>query len=120
MSLRKVDTLPALLDTLQTDGVTLLVGATWCMPCKRFMPHFERAEKEMAAHGKDHDFRYIYLDEVAGADEGTLAEMLGVMSVPQVLHLLPGETKEIKARTVLPLLQELEEINGEGLAREAD
>jgi thiol-disulfide isomerase/thioredoxin len=114
VSLKKVDTLPALLKTLETNGVTLLIGATWCMPCKRFMPHFERAEKQLALHGEPHDFRYIYLDEVAGADEATLAELLGVMSVPQVLHLLPGETKEIKSRTVLPLLKELEEINGEG------
>lgn len=120
MSLRKVENLPELLSALETTGVTMLIGATWCGPCKRFMPTFEKAEEVLTEKGIPADFRYVYLDDTAGVDEATLANLLGVMSVPQVFHFLSNDTVTVQSRTIIPFVKEIEELNGEGYTREAD
>ena len=112
--MKQIENLPELLSALETEGVTLLVGANWCGPCKRFRPHFEKAEAELSDEGFDTDFRAVYIDDVAGADEGSLANILGIQHVPTVFHFTSDDTLEVKSQTVLPLIKEMKEIYSNG------
>lgn len=80
------------------DSVVVLWHApSWCVPCRRFHPHFVKA-----AESFDAVFVEVDVDKAM-----EIATEYGVMSVPVVKHILRGEGRDIKSRTVLPLIEEL-------------
>jgi thioredoxin 1 len=73
----------------------------WCVPCKRLAPHIDNVAK------KREDIRVVKVD-IDIADEG-IRNTFPVMSVPTVLYFEHGEqTREIKGRTAIQILQELD------------
>lgn len=64
--------------------------ADWCAPCRAIAPELAALESE---HGSDVDFVKIDIDA-----NPTLANELGVMSIPTVVHF--GDTGAEVARSV--------------------
>jgi thiol-disulfide isomerase/thioredoxin len=72
----------------------------WCVPCKRLHPHFKAAAKKS-------DAAFVSVD-IDIADEA-LKNTFEIMSVPTVLLIERGkETREIKGRTSVQILKEIE------------
>ena len=82
-------------------AVLLEMGAEWCMPCKRFLPHYER----FAA--KHPEIICVKVD--VDVDPAVVSEYK-IQSVPQVMLFMNGQyvrTLPDTARTVLKLEEEL-------------
>ncbi|MBO7542639.1 thioredoxin [bacterium] len=67
--------------------------ATWCGPCKAFMPIVEA----FAAKRPDIKFCTVNVDEAP-----EIAERYEVMSIPTLVFLKNGETKEISVGSLPP------------------
>ena len=67
--------------------------ATWCGPCKAFMPIVEA----FAAKRPDIKFCTVNVD-----DAPEIAERYEVMSIPTLVFLKNGETKEISVGSLPP------------------
>lgn len=74
-------------------------GISWCVPCQRFAPHYERAAEQSEA-------KFVAVD----IDEAPWAVLeYGIQSVPTVKLYRHGEfDKDLKARTVIKLLAEIQ------------
>lgn len=87
--------------------VVLFTAPTWCVPCRRFEPHWNKAQDR-------EEVDYI---EFVKVDLGENPETTGdhwaskrfqIMSVPTVLFFEPGrEPRNIESRTVVPFVREL-------------
>lgn len=73
MSFSVLTSLDEVRDFTSRQGV-LVFSTTWCQPCKKFRPHFEKASESV-----DVPFAYVYADEVDG-----ILENYDVTSVPDV------------------------------------
>jgi len=74
---------------------------SWCQPCKRLAPHIEVAAE------KNDAVRFIKVD-IDQADQ-SIRDTFPIMSVPTVLYFEDGQqTKEIKGRTAIQILRELD------------
>lgn len=74
-------------------------GATWCGPCKKFLPHFtDFAERNP-------DITCIKVD--VDSDRAVLEEFK-IQSVPQVMLFRNGKyERHLKARTLVALIKEI-------------
>lgn len=87
--------------------VVLFTAPTWCIPCRRFEPHWNKAQER-------DEIDYIEFVKVdLGEDpedtfEHWASKRFNIMSVPTVLFFEPGrEPKTISSRTVVPFIKEL-------------
>lgn len=84
--------------SLEKDLVLLDFSATWCGPCKMFMPIFE----EFSNLCKDAKCFSVDVD-----DNDELAKEFAIMSVPTVVLLKDG--KEVKRNNGYMSVEQLEE-----------
>ena len=86
----------------KNDRVVIDFAApAWCVPCQRLEPHFKKA-----AESSDATFVEVDMDK---ADDG-IKNTYPIMSVPMVFYVQKdAETREIKGRTALAILREIEE-----------
>ena len=81
-------------EALNYEGKVIIdFCATWCGPCKAFMPIVE------AFAAKHHDIKFCTVN-VDEAPE--IAERYEVMSIPTLVFLKNGETKEISVGSLPP------------------
>lgn len=81
------------------DRVVVSFGApSWCVPCQRLAPHFEKAAEQL-------DFPLVEVD-IDKADEA-LREKYTIMSVPTVLLFKKGIASEVRGRTVVQIVNEV-------------
>ena len=90
------------LDAIIADNPTVVIDFTapsWCVPCQRFAPHFDKAAK--AADG----VTFVAVD----VDKAPWAMVkFGVQGVPTVMLYKYGEyAKNLQERTVVKLLSEI-------------
>lgn len=72
---------------------------SWCGPCQRFAPHYEKAAAESSA-----TFVAVDIDKAPWA-----VVDYGVLGVPRVDFYRHGEkSKELQGRTVIKLLNEVQ------------
>lgn len=78
--------------------VVLFHAPDWCMPCRKFHPHFVKTAEQT-------DAVFIEIDVDTAPD---VAKHYDVMSVPTVKLFSGGEyVKDLKARTVVALINEI-------------
>lgn len=91
--------------------VTLFTAPTWCRPCRVLEPHFNKAIESLD------NTTVIKVD--LGADPEATAkhwatELFGIKGVPQIYHwgvdAGSGDYTELKERTVIKLLAEINSI----------
>ena len=89
-----------LLTLIETHEAVVVdfAAPAWCVPCRQFAPHFDKASEKSEAI-------FVTVD----IDESTWAMAdYGIQSVPTVKLFKSGSfNKNIQARTVLPLLAEI-------------
>ena len=84
--------------------VILFSGESWCDPCKKFRPHFNKAVNIF-----DHA-EFIHVD-VDKADDGLIREY-GIQGVPQVHVFNHGQFRgTVKGRTIIKIIPEIEAFN---------
>lgn len=69
----------------------------WCIPCQKFFPHYEAAEKELK------NFTFLYVD-VENCDEDLAAN---TTSVPTVHAYISGKKFDVTVRTTPRLIVQL-------------
>ena len=73
----------------------------WCVPCRKFAPHFDKASET-----SDAVFVAVDIDKAPWAQSE-----YGVMSVPTVQMFCNGEfSKNLQARTVIQLHSEIDNV----------
>lgn len=91
-----------------STGPVLVVftAPTWCQPCKRFEPHWDKAQEQDALS----HFTFVKVD-MGESPEDTgqhwASARYGIQGVPQVKVFREGEPVDVKARAVIPLVREL-------------
>jgi thiol-disulfide isomerase/thioredoxin len=91
--------------------VVLLTAPAWCVPCRRFHPHWVKAQE----HFPNAVFLEIDMGETPElTSEHWAYTKFDVRSVPTVLafqriHATGFESKRIEARAVVPFIKELGE-----------
>lgn len=86
--------------------LVLFTAPTWCVPCKRFHPHWVKAQETEALE----QFTFIEVDMGATPeDTGThwASQRFGILGVPQVKRIDGDTVTDVKARAVVPLIKEL-------------
>jgi thiol-disulfide isomerase/thioredoxin len=93
----------------------LLTAPSWCMPCRRFHPHWEKAKEQLP------DVEFIEID--MGADPEKTSqhwayELYEVRSVPTVLLMWkprPGTVNDtrLEARGVVPFVNDVKAVLGD-------
>jgi thiol-disulfide isomerase/thioredoxin len=74
-------------------------GASWCGPCRAFLPHFTKFAEQHP------EFVCVKVDVDVDPE---VVSTYKIQSVPQVKYFVDGEfAKDIKGRTVMQLNQEL-------------
>ena len=101
-NLLRLDTVKDIKEVIAVEAVVLVeFGADWCIPCKRFEPHFERFANLHSA------VACVKVD--IGVDPAVQSEYK-IKSVPQVMLFVNGQySKHVDGRTVLQLENELSE-----------
>lgn len=84
---------------INNETVIVEFGASWCGPCKKFLPHFT----EFAARNPD-----VVCVKVDVDDDPAFLSEYKIQSVPQVMLFVGSEyVKHLQARTVIKLTEEL-------------
>lgn len=81
-----------------SDVVVDFSAPSWCVPCQRLEPHFNKASEEV----DNVTFVMVDVDELP-----ELTNEWGIMSVPTVIRVTEGNRAAVKGRTVIQLLNEL-------------
>lgn len=99
-----------LIPAIQADGrhaVVLFTAPAWCIPCRRFEPHFKRASQ-------DPDLSHIAFITVnmgeSPEDTGLhwATKKYNILGVPNVRYFKEGmEAVDIQSRTIVPFKKEL-------------
>lgn len=99
-------------ETLVSDTdekiLVLFTAPTWCGPCKRLEPHWEKAQQTEALS----DFYFVTVDmgeTPEDTGEHWATKKFGILGVPQI-YLFDSASldyKVITARAVVPLIREL-------------
>lgn len=98
---------------LQSDGgqaLVLFTAPTWCIPCRRFESHWVKAQEVLDT--------YVFLKVDMGEEpEDTgrhwATTRYSILGVPSVKLFAPGlEVIDIKARSVVPFIKEVNEYAG--------
>lgn len=81
----------------------LFTAPTWCIPCRRFESHWERAKEEL---------RLTFIKVDMGAtpeDTGQhwATARFGVRGVPTLKLITTGEPIDLKSRSIVPLIKEI-------------
>lgn len=100
-SVIEVDNATELQNLIETNQTTVInFGAkSWCVPCQRFAPHFEKA-----AEKSDATFVAVDIDKAPWA-----VVRFGIQGVPTVKLYRDGEfVDDLNARTVVALLAALQ------------
>jgi thiol:disulfide interchange protein len=88
------------------NTLVLFTSPAWCVPCRRFEPHWLKAQETEALS----DYKFVKVD-MGATPEDTGAHWASqryrILGVPQVLLFNHDEYREIHARAVLPLIREL-------------
>lgn len=94
------DTLDGIQNIIEENPFVLVeFGASWCGPCRAFLPHFTKFAEQ---HPE------IVCVKVDVDVDPEVVSTYGIQSVPQVKYFVDGEfAKDIKGRTVLQLNKEL-------------
>jgi thioredoxin 1 len=82
----------------ESDDVVVDFAASWCGPCQRLAPHFEKAAEIVEGT----TFVKIDIDEAPA-----LANHYGIMSVPTLMRFRNGEQEPVTGKTVVQLVKEL-------------
>lgn len=88
------------------DGVPTVVCFTnplTCAPCKLLDPHYKAAAESFATDGTS----AVRFAEVNVLDHMDIAAEFGVMGTPTVLFISENGVTNVKARTTLPLINEI-------------
>lgn len=80
------------------DDVIVDFYATWCGPCKRLAPHFEKAAEQLPS------IVFVTVDVDKFPD---VSNEYGIMQVPTVNRFRGGEREVVTARSVVQLKNEL-------------
>lgn len=92
-----LDEIQAVIDN--NPYVVVEFGASWCGPCKKFLPHFEEFSEQHP------EIACVKVD-VDGDPE--VVSTYKIQSVPQVMYFVDGEyAKHLEARTIVKLNQEI-------------
>lgn len=89
----------------QRDEFVLMLGATWCGPCKRFRPVFDKVSEQF----DDLPFAFLYLDGVSDATEAEAIGAFDVMSVPTTRYVRSGVVTDLKEQSPIKFLKEVTE-----------
>lgn len=91
--------LSSILDQHETVVVDFQ-ALSWCVPCQRLQPHLEAASESSSV-----TFVSVDIDKAPWA-----VEQYNILSVPTVLLYRHGEfVKELRGRTAIKLLKEIED-----------
>lgn len=96
-------------DTLTNAGplIVLVTAPAWCVPCRRFEPHWEKAQEAAVLDG----YTFVKIDAgVSPEDTGShwASKRFNVMGVPTVFVVeADGTRRDIKARAVVPFIKEV-------------
>ena len=99
-------TTPAQLDTIVAEEALVVVdfaAESWCVPCQRFRPHFDK----VAETQDDTVFVHVDVDE-----SPELRALYEIQTVPTVLAFVSGAPVPIQARTAPALVRELQSLGG--------
>lgn len=99
----KVTTLEELNDILdKNERVVIDLGApSWCIPCRRLSPHFNKASEKSSA---------VFVEIDIENCDNAINESYPVQTVPTVLYIRKGyETVTLNSRTSVQILKEIGE-----------
>lgn len=83
----------------ENPKVLVEFGAEWCMPCKRFLPHFEKFASQHP--------EYVCVKVDIDVDS-SVASTYNIQSVPTVMEFQGGDFwRYVTGRTVIQLNQEI-------------
>lgn len=91
------------------SAVVLFTAPSWCIPCRRFEPHWKAAAQKS-------QLTFITVDmgdapEVLGEHWAT--REFSIKSVPSVLRFYDKDSHAVvKSRALIPFIKELESIDG--------
>ena len=89
--------------------LVLFTAPAWCMPCRRFEPHWNKAQ----ASDKLDYINFVKVDMGASPEDTGAhwaSKRFSILGVPTLLFFQPGrEPQPITARAVVPLIAELTE-----------
>lgn len=96
----EIKTLDSLLETISANSsVVVEVGATWCGPCRSFLPHYTK----FAEANPD-----IVCVKIDVDDDPGFVQEYQIQSVPQVMWFKNGEyDRHLESRTVIKLNEEI-------------
>lgn len=106
-----------LLKEPKEEIVVLKFSATWCGPCQKLKPYFEKTAKKLAKH-KDR----IRFYEVDYDEEAAITKAYNIGTVPALIVLRKSKTpphgyeREGLISNVEPIKTELEKLEKQGLA----
>lgn len=88
-----------------TPVIALFTAPTWCVPCQRFEPHWDKAQEHLTGY----IFAKIYMG-ASPEDTGQhwATEKFGIRGVPQVKLFNDDGVWDITARAVVPFIREIE------------
>lgn len=76
-------------EVLDFDGTVLMdCWAEWCGPCRMLAPILAEVDKHFEG---DDSVKVVKLNVEASADNGQIAQELGVMSIPALFYFKGGE-----------------------------
>lgn len=98
-------------DLIEGDNqvVALFTAPTWCVPCRRFEPHWEQAIRLSETNGWEFLFVKVDMGE-RPEDTGQhwASKDFSILGVPTVKRFFDEDNHvDIKARAVVPFIKEL-------------
>jgi thiol:disulfide interchange protein len=89
-----------------TNTLVLFTAPAWCVPCRRFEPHWEKAQQAEVLD----EFDFIKVDMGATPEDTSLhwaTARYHILGVPTVLLFNHGQYRPVVARAIVPFIKEL-------------